>query len=175
MDKPKFLYHGSSNRNITLFEPRAESIRDPLEGPVVFATPDKTIATMFIVPANDTWTQSGLFGKVHYFVCSDEKKFKEFDNGGAIYTFNSEQFENDPNKGLRNKEWTSKTPVKPITKEEFDSALDEMINAGVQVYFVNEKTFQKIEKSSDHGNKILGNTVSENIKRNQSVKLLPSF
>lgn len=175
MDKPGFLYHGSSSRNITLFEPRAESVRDPHEGPVIFATPDKTIATMFIISSNNSWTQSGLFREIHYFVCSNEKMFRKLDKGGAIYTFDSGQFENDPNKGLRTKEWTSKIPVKPIAKEEFDSALDEMINAGVQVYFVNEEAFQKIEKSSDHGNEILRNTVSENMKRNQNIKILPIF
>jgi hypothetical protein len=30
--KPEFLYHASINRNISEFEPRAESIRDPSEG-----------------------------------------------------------------------------------------------------------------------------------------------
>jgi hypothetical protein len=36
--KPQYLYHASSNKDIKIFEPRAESARHPKEGPKVFAT-----------------------------------------------------------------------------------------------------------------------------------------
>ena len=39
----KYLYHASNNKNIDVLKPRQESIRDPNEGPVVFASQDKSI------------------------------------------------------------------------------------------------------------------------------------
>jgi len=35
--KPKVLYHASQNREIDVLEPRADTVRDKAEGPVVFA------------------------------------------------------------------------------------------------------------------------------------------
>jgi hypothetical protein len=171
--KPRFLFHGSPNKNITLFKPKVESFRDKNEGPIVFATPDKALSSMFIVPSNDLWTHSGLFGKVHYFVCSDKDRFKKLDKGGSIYTVDSKYFVYDLNKGLGDKEWTSKTAVKPITKENISSALETMIDLGVQVYFVDQETFNKINNSTDFGNEILRNTLSENIKHNKNIICLP--
>lgn len=46
-NRPKILYHASPNRSINVFEPRREKVRDPEEGPVVFATPDKALASAF--------------------------------------------------------------------------------------------------------------------------------
>lgn len=173
MDKPKILYHASQNRNIDYFEPRAESIRDPEEGSVVFATPDKVMASIFIVPTDDSWTGSGLFGGVHYFVCGDEERFRGIDKGGAIYTLSSDTFENDPSKGLGTREWTSKISVKPNSSEEFSSGLEAMLEMGVQVYFLDKEKFQELKKSSDHGNKILRKSVSENQKMGKNVMELP--
>lgn len=173
MTRPKVLYHGSQDINIEEFEPRSRSFRDPSEGPVVFATPDKAIATMFIVPSNDTWTHSGTFGGVRYFVCSDRRKFEKLDTGGVVYIIDSEGFEYDPNKGLGDKEWTCNKPVRPIGEEVVKSALDAMIDLKVQVFFVDKETFNKIDKSSDHGNQILRNSVSENMRKKKNIIILP--
>ena len=175
MHKPKLLYHASQNRNLSILEPRADKVRDPEEGSVVFATPDKVMASVFIVPTDDSWTNSGLFGGVNYFVCGDEEKFIKLDRGGAIYTLPSTTFINDPNKGLGKREWTSKRPVKPINKEEFDLGLEAMIEMGVQVYFISKEKFQELKRSSDHGNKILRESVSENHKRNKNIRELPKI
>jgi len=173
MNKPLFLYHASQNRNINMFEPRLGSFRDKDEGPVIFATPDKTLASIFIVPTNDLWAHSGLFGKVHYFICGDQDKFINLDNGGAIYTLPSFTFETDPKKGLGTKEWVNKASVKPISKEEYQSGLQAMLSLGVQVYFVDNIKFQEIGKSHDHGNEIVRNSVSENKNRNSNYLEIP--
>lgn len=175
INKPKYLYHASQNRNIEIFEPRAISVRDPNEGHVVFATPDIDLASVFLVPTNDSWCNSGLFGEIPYFVCSDEKRFKESDKGGAIYTLPSDTFENDPDRGLRSREWTSKIPVKPVKKEIYESGLKQMIDSKIQVYFVSKDKFEEIKTSKDHGNKILRESVSENKKLNKNVREIPKF
>jgi len=171
----KYLHHASQNRDIKVFEPRAESVRDPNEGSVVFATPDKVMASVFIVPMNDSWTNSGLFGDTHYFVCGDEEGFRKIDRGGAIYVLPSETFENDPHKGLGTREWTSKVPVRPIKKKLYESGLEAMLVMGVQVYFIGKEKFQELKNSLDHGNKILRESVSENQKINKNVREIPKI
>lgn len=173
MKRSKLLYHASQNRNIKVLEPRAESVRDKDEGLVVFATPDKILASIFLVPTNDSWTKSGLFGVVHYFVCSDKNRFLKEDKGGAIYNLPSETFETDEMKGLGDREWTSKVPVKPVSIEMFESGLKAMLKLGVQVYFVTQQQFQDIKKSKDHGNSILRKSTSENQKLSLNVKEIP--
>lgn len=42
------LYHGSTNSNIKVFEPRNNHIRDKEEGPVVFATPSLKLASCYL-------------------------------------------------------------------------------------------------------------------------------
>ena len=65
MDAPEYLYHGSDNRGIQIFEPKAERVRDKAEGLVVFATQDKSFASMFLAPGDDSWhTKAGLMGNI---------------------------------------------------------------------------------------------------------------
>ena len=96
IEKPPFLYHASANRDVKEFEPRVESYRDVDEGPVVFASPDKAYASMFIVPEiDDSWCQIATHEGVATIVISDEKRFKELDRGGVIYSLPPDEFEND--------------------------------------------------------------------------------
>ena len=165
MEKPEKLYHASSNRSIEQFVPRAEKVRDKTEGPRVFATPDKRMSTIFIVGTDDSWTHSGAFNGIPYVVISDKDRFTQLDKGGAIYHLPSTTFENDPEKGLGELEWTSKEVVDPTGKEEHESALDAMVNHGVQVYFVDAETFVAINAAPDHGLSILHSLTSENQRR----------
>lgn len=165
MEKPEKLYHASSNRSIEQFVPRADKVRDPAEGPRVFATPDKRMSTVFLVGTDDSWANSGAFNGVPYLVISDKERFTKLDQGGAIYHLPSASFENDPEKGLGELEWTSKEAVTPTGKEEHESALDAMVNHGVQVYFVDADTFAAIDGAADHGLSILRSLTSENQRR----------
>lgn len=171
--KPDVLYHASTNKNIEEFQPRAETVRDPNEGPVVFATLDKAFASMFLVPSNDSWSMIGDFNGVKVIVISDEAKYKALDKGGAIYSFSNKNFDNDPQKNTSKMEWTSKEPVKPENKEISKSAIETMLENGVQTYFVDKATFEKIKKSPDHGVGILKNLQSENQKTNKNIFLIP--
>lgn len=168
------LYHASSNRNIELIEPKAESVRDKGEGPVVFATPDKAEASKFIVPSDDTWTRKMRFGDVHVHIISDRGRYEKADKGGTIYHLDANTFENDKTKGTGT-EWTSMVAVKPFEKEEYESGLQAQLENGVQVYFVDNDIFGRINKSDDHGYTIIKSLESENKARNVNVKDIPEI
>ena len=168
-EKPHFLYHASSNREIEKFEPRAESFRDANEGPAVFATPDKAYASMFLVQVDDSWTQIATFEGISCIVISDKKRFEELDKGGAIYSLSSETFETDPKKSKTGREWTSTKTISPNEKTIYESGLGAMVENGVQVYFVDKSTFAKIQGSEDLGLRILKRLESENQKQGKNV------
>jgi hypothetical protein len=167
----KKLYHASHNRNIEVLEPRAETIRDPSEGPVVFASHDKQSVTCFLVPTDDSWAKISQYrGDKHptiYVMCiSDEKRFRELDKGGAIYHLSPKSFYLDESKSRT--EWTSKESVMPINKELYNSGLDAMIDNGVLVYFCDEPTLLELKKNPwdvERAMGILKSLVSENEKR----------
>jgi hypothetical protein len=158
--KPKVLYHSSWNTEIKQFEPRNEKVRDPLEGPVIFATPDKAYASCFLVPSDDSWVKIGRYStngipgswKV---VVSDEDRFKQLDKGGAIYHLPSKPFKFHPERNMAEIEWTSTQAVEPTDKEEYGSGLQAMQRQGVDVYFVDEATFEAIKQSDDQGKSII--------------------
>lgn len=169
--KPKVLYHASQNRNIKVFEPRAETVRDPEEGPVVFATPHKEVAVCFMTPYE---FHHGSFnrGESWFMVIPDKGEYLAKDKGGAIYSLPSDSFKADSQRGLKENEWTSKVAVKPADKEEYDSTLNAMLDQSVQVYFVDRQTYADIRSSDDHGFKIVSGLKSENQERNLNIKSL---
>lgn len=155
LEKPPMLFHASRNQNIGVFEPRAEKTRDAHEGPRVFGTPSRAMASIFLVESDDSWVQSGAMDNVPYIIISNEDRFRSLDKGGVIYLLPNDTFENDPEKGLRELEWTSKEPVIPIEKEFIPSALEDMVKQGVKVFFVNEETYEQIQNAPDHGESIV--------------------
>lgn len=170
-EKPPFLYHGSPHGQIDEFEPRQKSVRDPNEGPRIFATPELSLATIFM--SEQKISESGKFDDIPYAVIVGSKEaFIAKDKGGHVYVLPSDKFKTDPDKGLGENEWTSEERVKPIKKLEFKSTLDAMLENGVQVYFVDEGTNRKIKKSADHGLSILSNLKSENELRGINARLL---
>lgn len=175
IDKPKVLYHGSPNKGIKIFEPRAESVRDKNEGSIVFATPSEAFASTFLVPADDSWTKMGRFDNVFFITISDRERYEIADQGGAIYTLPLETFDCNSGKGMGYWEWASRTAVKPLAKTDYRSGLETMIEKGVQVLFVDQKTFGKIVNSDDHGNRILRSLRSENQRVEENVKTIPTL
>jgi hypothetical protein len=169
--KIKYLYHASSNKNIKVLEPRQESVRDPNEGPVIFASQDKSYTSCFLTPTNNSWVKiskytSSSHPPIYLIVISDEERFKKLDKGGAIYYLSPKDFYLDKSKSLI--EWTSKNEVKPIKKDVFDNSLDAMINNNVIVYFCNTETLEKLRENPAnvaHAMEILKTLTSENEKR----------
>ncbi|MFO0862766.1 MAG: hypothetical protein U0516_03520 [Candidatus Saccharibacteria bacterium] len=163
---PKLLYHASQNKNILEFIPSKEHYRDFYEGPVVFATPDKVYAKLFLVRTSDDWTTLGRYtdgGRVGpwHIIISDRHRFEEADVGGTVYWLDPKDFSFDPHKNMGNLEWTSKTTVKPIGKEDYSSGLVAMKEAGIEVYFVDKETYAAINISKDHGKSIIDTLTPE--------------
>ncbi|MES2314471.1 MAG: hypothetical protein V4524_00850 [Patescibacteria group bacterium] len=160
-EKPPVLFHASRSPDIKVFEPRAEKVRNSNEGPKVFATPSRAMASIFLVENDDSWTQSGTIEDVPYIVISDKERFLNLDKGGLVYSLPSDTFENNPEEGLGDLEWTSDKKVVPIGQEFVPSALIDMIKNGVKVYFVNESQFHEIQNASDQGRSIIDSLTPE--------------
>lgn len=166
MEKPTTLYHGSSNKEIERLEPSSKKVRDRAEGPKVFATPDKRMASVFMIGVDDSWGNSGQHNGTPFMVISDRERFESLDKGGAIYHLPGDTFTSDPEKGLGDLEWASSESVQPVHREDHESALEAMLNHGVQVYFVDKDTYHSFQTDHDHGLSILRTTESENQRRN---------
>lgn len=173
-ERPRVVYHSSHNPDIEELTPRDERARDFDEGSVIFATPNKALASAFLIEGhNDEWTQIGFYGEIPVVViCSNREEFIRKDRGGTLYALPSETFDFDPNRGMGEQEWTSRSNVKPTGKNTYLSALDAMIENGVNVFFVDKKTFSEINEAEDNGASVLLNLVSENKLRGQDIKML---
>ncbi|MCP3659041.1 MAG: hypothetical protein GY830_01465 [Bacteroidetes bacterium] len=169
--KPRILFHASNNRNIKVLEPRNIKKRNKNEGPVIFATANLDLATIFLSQFGDRYAKSGSYDwKNFHYIHKDKEEFLKKDKGGAIYIVPSDSFHSIPEKGLGRHEWVSKKKVKPLYKIEFDSALEAMIDLGIQVFFVDEETFAKLKSSKGEEHmKIIRKLKSENQKRNKNV------
>ena len=104
--KPRYLFHGSPYKDLDELKPMNLTVRDSSEGKVIFATQSKIYASVFIVPADDSWSHICAFssgtkgpqGKLvttQYAVYADRKRFEELDKGGAIYKVPSDSFSLD--------------------------------------------------------------------------------
>jgi hypothetical protein len=170
MEKPPKLYHGSPDRNIEVFEPRISKGSGEAYGPLVYASPDLAISSAYLADIPRRWS-SGQFGDVPYaLITVPRDEFIANDKGGCIYVLPTETFE--PDRGLGSAEWASTVPVKPVEKLEFPSALDAMLDHGVQVYFVTPEQHAQIRSSPDHGLSTLNSMTSENQSRGVNPKAL---
>lgn len=161
-EKPLFFYHASPNREIKRLEPRAETVRDEEEGPVVFATPDKGLASVFMLPHDDSWTASGRIGEKPFFLYTDEEKLEENDRGGSLYLLPAETFTQPEGDGNHRSEWVSREPVTPIEKTDYESAVAAMKENGVDVVHVDQQTLEKFRAAEpEEKEEILANLLGE--------------
>ena len=177
-EKPPYLFHASSNRNVKEFEPRAESIRHPDEGPAVFAAETPEEVSVFLVPSNDSWSQKSAWrdeqgNRTSVSIYADRDRFEKNDRGGSIYQLPSDTFNLDEKFSGSSKEWTSKEPVKPHEKKDYSFGLQAMMDFGVRVYFVTKEQLLKIQQSEDHGYNFLQTLESENEKLGETFQQPP--
>lgn len=156
-DKPPFLYHGTINEDIEEFEPRSAPER-PEEDPAVYASPDLDIATQSM--ANKFVSNGGIVDGIK-FVCipMTREEFMREDKGGTVYVLPNNSFNMNNGLGLGEKEWISKTPVKPIKKIKFPSLLEKMIAQGTRVYFIKPEMIPIITQAQDGDPQELKNTL----------------
>lgn len=168
--KPSVLYHGTAIRNLKQLVPQNKSIRDPEEGPVVFATTRKDLAVCFCLPTDDSWVKIGVGNNKCEIVISDERRFRQLDQGGIVYELPSTTFTCDINKGMKELEWTSKEPVVVHGQTKYKSVLDGLIQEGVTVYFVSQDFFEQYVKNKEKRSEMLSGVISENQKREQESR-----
>ncbi len=173
-ERPKTLFIGSHVSGLKEIIPTKGNMRNKNEGPVIFSTPDKALASIFLInDHNDSWTQIGYYGgTLSAVIRMNREEFLKRDNGGTVYEVPSDTFDFNPSLGMGDKEWTSSVSVKPNSEIKISSVLDEMIENGVQVYFVDSFTFEEIKKAEDHGLSILLGLESENKLRGMNIKAL---
>ena len=173
-EKPEVLFIAAKIPNIKELVPMEGNYRDKKEGAVIFSTPDKALASIFLVEGHDdSWMQIGYYSGIpSAVICIDREEFIKRDKGGTMYEVPSNTFDYNPNLGMGEKEWTSSEPVKPTKETKYFSALDAMIKNGVNVYFVDKKTFDELSRADDSGLSILLSLTSENKRRNKVVKPL---
>lgn len=134
-EKPPFLYHGTLDGSIAEFEPRGAQER-PDEELAVYASPDFEIAAQSM--ANSFVSNGGILNG-RKFVCipMTREEFLEKDHGGVIYKLPSDSFDINEGKGFGgDKEWISKTAVKPLSHERFPSLLQKLLEQETEVYFI---------------------------------------
>jgi hypothetical protein len=155
MEKPINLYHASPQKDVSEFEPRNESPRYTGEENLVFATPHKEVAAMFLVP-KDIPTEIGKYGDDHVvFVNGTAEEFKAHDIGGAIYTLPNDTFVTDRGIGMGDVEWVSNQSVKPISKTLYETSIDALHDNHVSVYFLNKDVFSRIQANPSNGLEIV--------------------
>jgi len=161
--KPGKLYTSSQVGKIKKLIPQKGRHRNADEGNVIFATPDKALASIFLVKNNnDSWMEIGYFNDIPYTVINmDKKEFIENDCGGSMYEVASNKFRFEANLGMGDKEWISNDPITVLNEQNYPSALNAMIENNVYVFFVKNETFTKIKRSKDHGFKIMSKLVAE--------------
>jgi len=84
-EKPEVLYHSSSRKGIEEFRPNKGNFRDEDEGVVIFSTPNKALASAFLIEGhNDSWTKIGFYGGIPAVIIdSDREEFIKKDKGGS--------------------------------------------------------------------------------------------
>jgi hypothetical protein len=155
MNRPTKLFHASPSTDILEFEPRNEYPRYAGEADLVFATPHEELAAMFLSPRGIS-TEIGIYDGLYViFINADEAAYAEQDHGGAIYSLPVETFEMDTDNGMRENEWYSKSPVKPLGKTVYRTSIEAMEKFNVRRYFVNDDTFQRIRENPANALKLV--------------------
>lgn len=141
--KPEFLYHATSLTDISEFKPRNHTPRYADEPNLIFATPHLEVAAMFLRPKGVS-TEISVYGSRYViFINATPEEYARHDSGGAVYVLPSAAFETS-NIGMGKIEWTSKVPVRPVSKVLFKSSIEAMDKYGVERYFVDNRIMGQI-------------------------------
>jgi hypothetical protein len=141
--RPHQFYHVSQNGSIDEFVPLpSKRLKD--EPDSVFAATTRSVAAMFGIKSD--YTKSGSYdgGKTWTIIVGDAKKFLEDDKGCYMYTLPPEDFTVNPDLGLGLAEWTCPKAVKPTKMQHFDSAIEIMLDSGVNIIPVSSEEMAKL-------------------------------
>ena len=138
------LYHASPLKHLALLEPKPTLSNNKNIGDYLFATPNKIMAMMYLVPLGVPTLMNPDAEKPNIVIYSNKDEFKKVDKGGAIYELEGKGFTETPQKDLSQYEKVSKRLVKPISKTVYDSSLQAMSSTGIKIMFVTEKKFKEL-------------------------------
>ncbi|MDZ7786261.1 MAG: hypothetical protein U5L95_04030 [Candidatus Saccharibacteria bacterium] len=137
------LYHASGQKNLSELTPQPTKSNDEYIGDYVFATKNYKMALMYLVPKGLPTLMSPE-NEPNIVICSTPQAFKEKDKGGAIYTVPADNFQPTPQGALSNYEMVSQKPVKPTSKDTYQSVFTALHRADIKIRFVSYATFNKL-------------------------------
>ena len=138
------LYHASQQKDLEIINPQPALSNNILIGNYVFATKNRNLALMYLVPKGIVTLMDPSPNKPNIVICTNPNKLLEIDNGGAIYELPSKSFVKSPQETLERYEKVSLIPVKPIKKEVFNSVIRTLISNRIEIRFTNEVNFKKL-------------------------------
>jgi len=154
MNKPAILYHASKNNDLVQLDPRTEGEKFA-DYPLLFATPYKPLAAMFLAPTYMPLEISRFGDRFVLLVQGNPDEFIARDQGGTIYVVLSDTFETNEDLQMPDTEYVSSEAVIPIDYEVYTTSLEAMKSLGVNVYFVDGAKMHTIRNAEDHGEAII--------------------
>lgn len=150
------LYHASQQTNLSTIKPQRTFSNDKYIGNYVFATTNKKLALMYLVPKGIPTLMNPDDPQPNIVICSELSKYITKDQGGAIYKLPSNDFIKSPQKELSMYEMASKQSIKPLTKNIYKNTIQALQSADIKIYFVNDATFAKLIKNPNQDKLING-------------------
>ena len=142
----KVLYHASQNKDLSVLEPQRTISKDKYIGDYIFATEDKILALMYLVPKGYGIIMHSGESPSRIQICADEAEIRAKDKGGAIYHLDASDFQESPQAELSGYERVSKQPLRPIFKDVYKSSFDALEKFGVIIEFIDQVTFEHLIK-----------------------------
>lgn len=138
------LYHASQHRYLKLLKPQKTLGLNKYIGDYVFATSDKIMAIMYLVPHGFPALMYPAKPNANLVICATAEDFKAQDRGGAIYKLSSQSFKRTPQEGMSDFEMVSEETVRPVAKTMYKSTLKTFAMENIAIRFVDEATFKKL-------------------------------
>lgn len=138
------LYHASQRKNLRVITPQKTLSHDKYIGDFVFATKNKKMALMYLVPKGLATLMNPKGPRPNIVICCRPEVFIKKDTGGAVYTLPSDGFRKTPQEGLMDYEMVNDQPVKPLKHVVYDSVITALTSAQISIKFIDEKTFSEL-------------------------------
>ncbi len=138
------LYHASPLSRLPIITPQPTLSRDKYIGDFVFATKNKRLALMYLVPKGFATLMNSQLSNPNIVICGKVKDVIKKDKGGSLYWLSDEYFQDTPQAGLSEYEMVSEKPVIPFKEVSYENTIETLINGGISIYFTNESTFNSL-------------------------------
>ena len=150
------LYHASGTSGLRILSPQRTLSKNHYIGDYVFATDNKLMAAMYLVPNAVGIRLLGYeYEQPYLVVCSTIEAFVKLDTGGSIYTVPQDSFHDTPQQELRGTEFVSEVSVVPIAEQRYDTARQALGDRGAKIYVLSEVSFDRVMKAGTDAWEIL--------------------